>query len=175
MNQLFFLFSTITVASLNINQYVGNWYQVYGDHFVMSTFERGGRCITANYKLVGANNVSVHNSQLDANGNVQEIYGYAFIADQNKPGQLTVNLEGHANAPYWIYELGPVVDGLYDYAIVSDPTKTSLFVLTRNVKRFYDQYEDLVLHSLQTLKFTGLRNKPVKTDQTNCRYNVALA
>jgi len=174
MNQLFFLFGAITVASLNINQYVGTWYQVYGDRFVMSTFERGGRCITANYELVGANNISVHNSQLDANGNVQEIFGYAFIANQNKPGQLTVNLDGHGNAPYWIYELGPVVNGLYDYAIVSDPTKTSLFVLTRDVNRFYDQYENLVLQNLRALKFSGLRNKPVKTDQTNCHYTIAL-
>lgn len=174
MNQLFFLFGAITVASLNINQYVGTWYQVYGDRFVMSTFERGGRCITANYELVGANNISVHNSQLDANGNVQEIFGYAFIANQNKPGQLTVNLDGHGNAPYWIYELGTVVNGLYDYAIVSDPTKTSLFVLTRDVNRFYDQYENLVLQNLRALKFSGLRNKPVKTDQTNCHYTIAL-
>jgi apolipoprotein D and lipocalin family protein len=174
MNQLFFLFGAITVASLNINQYVGTWYQVYGDRFVMSTFERGGRCITANYELVGANNISVHNSQLDANGNVQEIFGYAYISDQNKPGQLTVNLDGHGNAPYWIYELGPVVNGLYDYAIVSDPTKTSLFVLTRDVNHFYDQYENLVLQNLRALKFSGLRNKPVKTDQTNCHYTIAL-
>jgi len=49
MNPLFFLFGLITVASLNINQYVGTWYQVYGDRFVMSTFEHWGRCITANY------------------------------------------------------------------------------------------------------------------------------
>lgn len=174
MNLIRILFGAFTVTSLNINQYVGNWYQVYGDRFVMSTFERGGRCITADYQLIGSNNVSVHNSQLDAEGNKQEIYGYAFISDKNKPGQLTVHLNGQGNAPYWIYALGPVVDGLYDYAIVSDPTKTSLFVLARDVDRFYDLYENLVLQHLQTLQFTGLRNKPVKTDQSNCRYSLTL-
>jgi len=168
MNLLFFYFGVMaTVATLNVNQFMGTWYQVYSDPFVRSTFEQNGRCVTAEYQVVGNNNISVHNSQLDASGNLQEIYGYAFVKDSSKPGQLTVNLNGH-DAPYWVYELGPVFDGVYDYAIVSDPTKTSLFVLARNVEQFNEKYDTQVLDNLRTLKFTGLRNRPIKTDQTNC-------
>jgi lipocalin len=168
MNQVFTIFTIFaTVATLNINQFMGKWYQVYSDPFVKSTFEQNGRCVEANYELVSKNNISVHNLQLDKDGNIQEIYGYAFLNNPNKPGQLTVNLNGH-NAPYWVYELGPINNNLYDYAIVSDPTRTSLFVLSRNVERFYKMYDNQVLDNLKKLKFTNLRNKPVKTDQNEC-------
>jgi len=99
---------------------------------------------------------------------MEEIFGYAFVKDQTKPGELTVNLGGRGNAPYWIIELGPIVDNQYDYSIVTDPYRTTLFVLTRNVSRFYEEYETDVLSHLQKYKFTSFRNRPIKTDQENC-------
>ncbi len=41
--------------------------------------------------------------------------------------------------------MGPVVDEQYDYSIVSDSTKLSLFVLTRDVERYFAQYDAQVM------------------------------
>merc|ERR1712170_333793 len=44
-------------------------------------------------------------------------------------------------APYWIVKLGPVVNGQYDYAVVTDGLKASLFVLARDVDTFNEKYD----------------------------------
>lgn len=71
----------------------------------------------------------------------------------------------------WILELGPIVDGFYDYSIVSDPFKASLFVLTRDVSRFYAKYDAGVQQTLKKLGFSSFINKPVKTLQDGCVYD----
>lgn len=151
------------VSTLNINQYLGTWYQVYSDFFVTSTFEKNARCVKAEYHLNPNNTISVHNSQIDNLGNIQEIYGYAY---QQEGGKLVVNLNGR-DAPYWILDLGVEKDE-YVYSIVSDPTKTSLFVLARDPVEFFEKYDQEVLKKLQKMKFTSFRNRPIKTDQTSC-------
>ena len=77
-------------------------------------------------------------------------------------------LENNPEAPYWVLELGPVVDNYYDYSIVSDNNALSLFVLTRNVDRFYELYNDDVLISLDEFGFNKLYNSPIEMNQTNC-------
>jgi len=51
------------VDELDLNKYVGNWYQVYGNNFD-KTFQGNGKCVQAFYKL-NDYNVSVLNTQLD--------------------------------------------------------------------------------------------------------------
>ena len=68
-------------------------------------------------------------------------------------------------------ELGPIVDGFYDYSIVSDNNAISLFVLTRDVERFYKQYQEQVDKSLNDFGFTKAYNKPEIMNQTNCVVN----
>ena len=38
-----------TVATLNAPAYLGRWYQTYGSAIPLSTFEKDGYCITADY------------------------------------------------------------------------------------------------------------------------------
>lgn len=77
-------------------------------------------------------------------------------------------MNGTPEAPYWVIETGPVIDELYDYAIVSDDKRLSLYVLTRNVTRFYSDYDEDVLYSLDTFGFSKKYNSPITMDQSNC-------
>jgi hypothetical protein len=67
------------------------------------------------------------------------------IPDASKPGEIVVHLQTvQFGAPYWIFALGPETygpQGLYQYSIVSDPFKATLFVLARNVTDFYARWE----------------------------------
>jgi lipocalin len=159
------------VDEVNISQYTGTWYQVYGD-LVDRTFEGFGSCITATYSLKEDGNVSVFNRQVSPNGTVETISGVAYYDDGNTGGELTVDLEGTPrSAPYWIVSLGPVVEEKYAYSIVSDNKQLSLFVLTRDVDNFFTMYDDDVLGYLDQYGFDNQLNRPIITKQTECVYS----
>ena len=78
------------------------------------------------------------------------------------------------DAPYWVIELGPVVNGKYDYAIVSDNLSAFLFVLARNPDNFRSKYQADVLSHLTAMGFTGV-SKPIETYQkADCKYEAAI-
>lgn len=153
----------VAVNELDLNKYIGEWYEVYGDNFDR-TFQGNGKCIKAFYKFNDLN-VSVYNTQLDQQDNKDSITGFAYYKDDDSGGYLTVELKDLQPAPYWVIELGPVVDDFYDYSIVSDNIRLSLFVLTRNVTRFFEKYDDGVQKSLEEFGFSNFWNKPYKIDQ----------
>ena len=155
------------VDDVNVDQYLGRWHQVYSDKF-NNLFQKNGRCSTADYGLLENKNISVLNKQFDEDGKVDSIGGVAFYKEGDCCGYLTVKLAENPEAPYWVLELGPIVDNLYDYAIVSDNNALTLFVLTRNVENFYKIYNETVLDSLNNFGFTKKYNYPVTMDQTNC-------
>ena len=155
------------VDYVNVDQYLGKWYQVYTDK-INYLFQKNARCSTANYGLLENKNISVLNKQLDENGQIDSITGVAFYKEGDCCGYLTVELKDLSPAPYWIIELGPVVNNYYDYAIVSDDKALSLFVLSRNATEFFSTYDDIVLKSLKEFGFTKPWNSPIVMDQTNC-------
>lgn len=177
-NLLFaFLVSIITanaknyapVETLNLKEYLGRWYQVYGD-LPDDAFEGKASCIIADYSLQNKTTVDVLNSQTSPKGKLQQIKGIAYYDDGNSGGQLTVQLANLPPAPYWVVELGPVENDMYQYSIVSDDKKLSLFVLARNVSEFNEKYDTIVLKQLDDLGFNTYINKPIPVNQDNCSY-----
>ena len=161
-----------TVHNLDLEKYQGRWYQVYGNNFDQ-LFEKFSSCITADYTLNIGGNVSVLNSQYEKLNGLQQIEGYAYYGEHSNPklfpGELMVHLDGVPHdAPYWVYNLGPEVNGYYDWAIVSDQLKMSLFVLARNVTTYYDNYDNEVLSLLDTEGFN--KSNLVKVSHDNCQY-----
>lgn len=157
------------VDELNLEEYDGTWYEVYKD-ILDETFQKGGSCVKAEYTLLNNNTrVGVVNTEILPNGTYDSIEGYAFYEEDNEGGELTVYLEGAPTlAPYWVIELGPIFNDKYDYAIVSDDKQITLFVLARDIDRFFKLYDDNVLQSLEDFGFTSKYNKPKKVNQTYC-------
>ena len=153
------------VDDLDLQKYMGKWYQVYKDKFD-NVFQKNGICSTAEYSLDN-DIVKVFNKQI-TNGAYDSITGIAYYSNDDCCGYLTVELQGQSPAPYWVLELGPIVDNKYDYSIVSDNKAISLFVLTRDVDRFYKLYKEQVDASLKDFGFTKAYNKPEIMNQTNC-------
>ena len=157
------------VDELVISQYMGKWYQVYKDNFD-NLFQKNGKCSTADYSLREDNIVEVLNKQI-TNNHYDSITGIAYYNEDDCCGYLTVQLKDQSPAPYWVLELGPIVDNFYDYSIVSDNNAISLFVLARDVDRFYKLYQQQVDKSLKEFGFTKSYNKPEIMNQTNCVIN----
>jgi len=168
-----FLPNTNTVASLDIPKYMGLWYQMYGNSFTSLTSGTGYSCATALYKLDSTTGkIVVHNYELGKDGKPKTIDGYATQPDASVPGQLKLHLDGvPVDGPYYILALGPIVGGVYQWAVVSDPMGASLFILARNVATFQSTYQDQVLSLVKGLGFTSFINKPVAVPQpSTCVY-----
>jgi len=158
-----------TVDELNLNSYLGHWFQVYGAP-TNTIFQGYGTCITADYGLLDNRQVSVLNSQLDENKQIEKINGYAYYKNISEPGQLTVHLDGvPVDSPYWVVKLGEIVDNQYQYSIITTPSGISLWVLTRDVEKFNELYAEEVETFLNDYKF-----KYTTIEQTDCQPNVDL-
>ena len=155
-----------TVQELDVNKYLGNWYQVYGSptNFL---FQGYGTCLTAQYGLLENGNVSVVNSQVNIFGELEQITGYAYYKNVNEPGKLIVHLEGvPVDAPYWVVKLGEVRDEQYQYSIITVPSSISLWVVTRDVEYFLNNYDDEVKTYLDE---NGYKYSSINQDD-NCQY-----
>ncbi|XP_071479449.1 uncharacterized protein [Diadema antillarum] len=164
-----------TVPELDVEQYLGRWYQMFTDFVVTSTFERNAVCVTADYGLNGPGNISVYNANREKtpDGDLNDIQGYATVPDPSQPGKLEVKFDSVPGVlgQYWVIRLGPVVQGKYDYSVVTDSFKMTLFVLARDPDKFRTEYQDDVLAFLADQGFTRFYNRPVETLQSDdCQY-----
>ena len=129
-----------TVNELNLNSYLGHWVQVYGAP-TNAIFQGYGTCATADYGVLDNGQISVLNSQLNKNKEIEKINGYGYYKNESEPGKLTVHLDGvPVDSPYWVVKLGEIVYNQYQYSIITSPSGISLWVLTRDVDRFNELY-----------------------------------
>lgn len=150
-----------TISSINVDNYLGHWLQVY-EAPTNVIFQGYGTCITADYGLLDNGDISVLNSQLDENKELEQISGYGYYKNFSEPGKLTVHLDGvPVDSPYWIVKLGEVKDNQYQYTIITNPSGISLWVLTRNVDEFKKLYDKEVVEFLEQYNF---KYKPVSQD-----------
>ncbi|WP_067843392.1 lipocalin family protein [Nocardia lijiangensis] len=121
------------VPALDLDRYLGTWRQLAAvpQYFNLAC----ARDTTADYALDPNGDIAVHNRCTTWTGTVNEIRGTARVNDRvtgaqlhvSFPGVLTQDqLDGPTN--YIVTALGPD----YSWAIVTDPTRASGFVLARN-------------------------------------------
>jgi len=141
------------VNELDVEKYLGNWYQIYGAPTNV-IFQGYGQCITAEYGLLDNGDVSVLNSQINSDYELEQISGYAYYTNTSEPGKLSVHLDGvPVDSPYWVVKLGEELNGQYQYSIISVPSGVSLWVLARNIEDFYDKYDEEVKEYLNENSF----------------------
>eukprot|EP00931_Biecheleriopsis_adriatica_P063823 TRINITY_DN38721_c0_g1_i2.p1 TRINITY_DN38721_c0_g1~~TRINITY_DN38721_c0_g1_i2.p1 ORF type:complete len:264 (+),score=38.90 TRINITY_DN38721_c0_g1_i2:70-861(+) len=173
-----------TVSDLDLDAFLGRWYQMYGSvSSTILTFGNAGPqdlCTSADYTLnEDGSTIDVLNQGIRLDGRVTKIWGTARKTDE--PGQRKLSFSKFMRGTqevqppdfegdYWIYSLGPIVNGRYEYAIVGGPAapkwgldKTQLFVLARNPKLFEETYDDKVHEWLKENSFSWWWNKPRKT------------
>jgi lipocalin len=152
-----------TVNELNLNSYLGHWIQVYGAP-TNAIFQGYGTCATADYGVLDNGQISVLNSQLNKNKEIENINGYGYYKNVSEPGKLTVHLDGvPVDSPYWVVKLGEIVDDKYQYSIITTPSGISLWVLTRDVDRFNK------LYSVEVTDFLNKNNfNYVSIEQSDC-------
>jgi len=171
------------VSELDLTKYVGLWYQAYSSQSVVKFPEFGAKCVTAEYGVASDGvSVTVKNTVtlLGARVSVQgiavqnpDVVG-VFQADIGVPGFPVTKIPTYTPGDfdnYLITAVGPEVDGKYDWAVVSDERQETLYVLTRDLAKFEEAYEEEVLKLCEDLGFTTDNIKPIKSFQENCKYS----
>ena len=114
------------VESVEPTRYIGKWYEIAR---YPTFFQANCASSTAEYTLRDDGNIGVFNTCLAADGTtVSTIEGVAEVVDPSTNAKLVVSFP---NVPipgsYWIIDL----DAAYQYAVVGDPYRSTLFILSR--------------------------------------------
>lgn len=115
-----------TVESIDLEKFTGTWYEIAR---LPNPFEKGLICVTASYSLKKDGKIRVVNKGYAASdpGEVKKIRGTAWIPDKKHPGRLKVSFFWPFSGDYWIMAM----DEKYRYALVGDPSRKYLCVLSK--------------------------------------------
>eukprot|EP01031_Cornospumella_fuschlensis_P033835 gene33835-40938_t len=115
----------MTVDQLNVDQYLGRWYQMYSSLIPNSTFEKYGYCITADYyktDITGAV-FGITNAQryYGPSGKLETVDGYA-TQPSGDPGKFVITFDstqGHNIDYYDPNDETMKIDNMYSSRIMS--------------------------------------------------------
>jgi len=115
-----------TVAFVDIPRYMGKWYEIAS---YPTFFNSNCTATTAEYALRDDGTVRVVNECRigDPSGRLNRIEGTARVVDTETNAKLTVSFSLFARGDYWIIDL----DEDYRWAVVGDPLRSTLFILSR--------------------------------------------
>lgn len=115
------------VSYVDIERYLGKWYEIA---LYPNWFEKGCFGSTAYYEKLEGGKIKVTNQcrMHGPEGELNEAIGEADIADRKTNAKLKVQFFWPFKGDYWIIDL----DKDYQYAIVSEPNRQYLWILTRS-------------------------------------------
>jgi lipocalin len=149
------------VESFEIQRYLGTWYEIA--KYPVS-FERGLVGVQADYSLRGDGDVRVVNSgyKKTFSGPRSSAEGRAWVPDPAEPAKLKVRFFWPFSAPYWVIALDPK----YEWAVVGDPGRRYLWILSRS-KTLPDPLYDEIVSRIHELGYdtSRLEMMPQKRDE----------
>lgn len=154
-----------TVDFVDPGKYLGIWYQMARNpHF----FEKGCFCPRQSLSINQDGNVDVYNScNMGSNsGELSDISGVAYNQDPTTNAKFVVDLGLPQKGDYWIIGLGDN----YEYAVVSDPSKRSLYILSKTPSLSEDLYQEAVTKASEQLDTSKL----LRQDHTGCTYPLKI-
>ena len=127
------------VPYVDIERYLGKWYEIA---LYPNWFEKGCFRSTAFYEKLKDGQIKVTNQcrMHSPEGKLNEAIGYAKIADNKTNAKLKVQFFWPFKGDYWIIDL----DKNYQYAIISEPDRQYLWILSR--------FPNMDTQTLETLK-----------------------
>lgn len=152
-----------TVSSVDLKQYSGKWFEIarYPNKFQKDCVGN----VTANYTLKTADSIEVLNQCVKKNGTIESATGKAQIDDKTTNAKLKVRFAPAVLSfipgiwgDYWIIDL----DDKYQYAVVGDPKRKYLWILSRTPEMSDAAYQN-ILRNVETLGYNP--GKLVKTSQ----------
>lgn len=147
-----------TVQEVDIQSYMGLWYEIAR---LPNNFEKGLECVTATYTLKRNGKIEVLNRGYSSEkGEYRTARGTARIPDPGEPGRLKVSFFWPFSGNYYIL----VLEENYRYALVGDPSRKYLWVLSRTKQMEEDTYNGLLDHAREF----GFKTEQVRETAQDC-------
>lgn len=127
-----------TVPSVELNRYLGRWYEIAR---YPNSFQK--KCMgdtTATYTLRDDGRIQVLNQCRKADGKMDDAKGKAKIADKKTNAKLKVTFFWPFSGDYWVIGLDPE----YRWAVVGEPSRKYLWILSRTAKMNEEDYAEAV-------------------------------
>ncbi len=134
-----------TVPSVDLKRYTGTWYEIarYPNRFQ----RKCSSDTTAVYTLRDDGKIKVVNSCKQSDGKADTANGTAKVVDRSTNAKLKVTFFWPFSGDYWIIGLGKD----YEYAIVGEPSRKYLWILSRTPQMSPQLYEE----TLQVVRDKG--------------------
>ncbi len=145
-----------TVHSVDLNRYVGRWYEIarYPNRFQK-------KCVgdtSATYAFLEGGKIQVINRCRKNDGKLEEAKGKAKVVDAKTNAKLKVTFFWPFSGDYWIVGLDPE----YRWAVIGEPSRKYLWILSRTPSMSDADYE----HALRIVRKSGYDDsRLVKTPQ----------
>lgn len=130
-----------TVDYVDINRYLGKWYDIAS---IPQRFSRGCTNTTAEYALKKNGEISVVNECI-VDGKLNVATGSAKVTDTTTNAKLSVQFFWPFKGKYWIIELGDD----YEYALVGHPDRNYFWFLSRTPDVSTEFYNEVMLRVQQ--------------------------
>jgi len=146
-----------TVDSVDLSRYSGTWYEIAR---YPNRFQRDCQSdTTAEYTLRKDGKVQIVNSCRQKDGKTKTARGTAKIADKTTNAKLRATFFWPFYGDYWVIGLDPN----YRYAIVGEPNRKYLWILSRTPEMDASIYEEI----LEQVRAAGYDpEKLIKTRQS---------
>lgn len=116
------------VPQVDIDRYLGQWFEIAR---YPNSFQKKCEQSTAQYSLRADGDIEVINQCFNAAGEmVSDVKGKAWVKDAQTRAKLKVSFFWPFAGNYWIIDL----DEDYQYAVVSEPKRKLLWILSRTAK-----------------------------------------
>lgn len=128
-----------TVPNVDLEKYAGKWFEIAS---FPQSFQKGCNCTTAEYTLHEKGYVIVENrcNKDSVNGKQSYIKGKAFVEKGSGNAKLKVQFFWPFKGKYWIIDLADD----YSYAVVSNPSKKYLWILSRTAAMDNAVYQQIL-------------------------------
>jgi apolipoprotein D and lipocalin family protein len=128
-----------TVHSMDLNRYVGQWYEISR---YPNSFQKGCVGSRATYTLRDDGKISVLNECYDKSfeGKLRSAKGKAWVVDKETNARLKVSFFWPFAGDYWIIDLGQE----YEYAVIGHPERKYLWILSRSPEMAEEVYQSIL-------------------------------
>jgi lipocalin len=153
------------IENIDYNKYNGNWYEIYVSEFSNLNNNKIEKCIKHKYEYINdcyedyCEKLLVTKKFINENDEYKEVDAFMINkSDKKGNGKLSFYINNnYLSIPYWIIKLGEIKDNQYQYSIISNPLRSSLIVLGRDIYDFNDKYNKEVLEYLSKYNFNYIK------------------
>ncbi len=152
----------VTIPNVDVQKFLGRWYQIARNPLPFEPLD----CVCAQQTLSLNNqgDIDVYNSCNvgSTDGPLQDISGVAYSQNSVTNSKFTVDFGLPVSGQYWVI----AVASDYAWAVVSDPTKRSLYILSKTPQLKLQSYTKALAEASRQISLEKLK----VTDHDGCIY-----